>query len=63
VKKGMMVLQHILAMLCEMFSVTPIMTDGKVEVDPSMALTLTRFESSGFLRVEAPKNACECSSH
>jgi hypothetical protein len=29
-----MVLRHILAVLCEMFSITPIMTDGQVEEDP-----------------------------
>jgi hypothetical protein len=30
----MMVLQHILAMLCEMFHMTPIMTNGYKEEDP-----------------------------
>jgi hypothetical protein len=30
----MMVLWHVLAMLCEMFSITPIMTDGQVEQEP-----------------------------
>jgi hypothetical protein len=29
-----MVLRHILGLLWEMFSVTPIMTDGQVEEDP-----------------------------
>jgi hypothetical protein len=38
---------HILAMLCEMFSITPIMTNG-YEEDHCMASTLTRFESTGF---------------
>jgi hypothetical protein len=30
----MIVLRHILAALCEMFSVTPVMTNGEVEEDP-----------------------------
>jgi hypothetical protein len=39
----MMVLRHISAVLCAMFPITPIMTDGHC-----MASTLARFESSGF---------------
>jgi hypothetical protein len=30
----MTVFQHILAMLCEMFSITPVITDGLLEEDP-----------------------------
>jgi hypothetical protein len=50
----MMVLRHILAVLCEMFSVTPVMTNGYVEEDPLYRLNARRFESSGFLPVETP---------
>jgi hypothetical protein len=32
-KGCMMLLRHILAALCEMFSVTPVMTNGQVEKD------------------------------
>jgi hypothetical protein len=34
----MMVLWHILVMLCDMFSITAIMTDGYVEEDPLLGL-------------------------
>jgi hypothetical protein len=34
----MMLLRHILVVLCEMFSVTPIMSDGQVEEDPLYGL-------------------------
>jgi hypothetical protein len=34
----MMVLRHILAVMCEMFSITPIMTDGWVKEDPLHSL-------------------------
>jgi hypothetical protein len=33
-----MVLRHILAVLCEMLSLTPIMADGKAEEDPLHSL-------------------------
>jgi hypothetical protein len=45
----MLVLQHILAMLFKMFSITHILSDGQVK--DCMTSTLTRFESSGFLPV------------
>jgi hypothetical protein len=38
----MMVIRHILAVLCEMFSVTPIMTEGWVEEDPLHGLHAPR---------------------
>jgi hypothetical protein len=37
-----MVLRHILAVLCEMFSVTPIMADGEVQEDPLHGLHAPR---------------------
>jgi hypothetical protein len=49
-------LRHILAVLCEMSSITPIMTDGYVEEDHCMTSMLhARFESSGYLPVGTPK--------
>jgi hypothetical protein len=50
----MMVLRHMLAVLCEMFSVTAVMTEGQMEEDHCMAFTLARFQSSGFLPVGTP---------
>jgi hypothetical protein len=58
----LMVLRHILAMLCEMFSVIPIMTHGEVEEDPLHCLYLARFESFWFLPLGTPKVLCVGSS-
>jgi hypothetical protein len=52
-----MVLRCILAALCEIFSVTLIMTDGWVEEDPLYGFSLGRFESSGFVPVGTPKKS------
>lgn len=43
-----MVLWHIFGLLCEMFSITPIITNGEVQMDTLYALKLTRLESSGL---------------
>jgi hypothetical protein len=48
----MIVLSHILAVVCEMFSETTVMTDGQIGEDQ---LRDPRFESSGFLPVGTPK--------
>jgi hypothetical protein len=34
----MLVFRHILAVLCDMFTLTPVMTDGSVEEDPLRGL-------------------------
>jgi hypothetical protein len=59
----MLVPRHILAVLCEMFSITPAMTGVYVEEDHCMASTLhAKFESSGFLPVGTPRHPCVRSS-
>jgi hypothetical protein len=45
----MMVLRHILAVLCEMFLITTIKTDGWAGEHPVHVFTLVYFVSSGFL--------------
>jgi hypothetical protein len=52
----MMVLWHILVVLCEMFSVTPVMKDGEVVWTHCMVSTPARIESSAFLPVGTPKH-------
>jgi hypothetical protein len=52
-----MVLRHNLAVLCYMFSVAPIVTDGLVQEDPLHSL-----QSSGFVPVGTPKIPCVCAS-
>jgi hypothetical protein len=55
-------LSFILAVLCEMFLITPRkLTPVWVKVDPLRRLQLARFESSGFLPVATPKIPCVCS--
>jgi hypothetical protein len=55
-------IRHILAALCEMFSITPIVTDGWVREDPLHDLHPRQISSSGFLHVGTSKNPCVCSS-
>jgi hypothetical protein len=54
----MMVLQHILAVPCEMFQQQLSSPTNRYRRIHCMAFTLARFESSGFLPVGTPK----CSS-
>jgi hypothetical protein len=54
----MMVLRHILAALCEMFSVTIIMTDGWMDGTHCVASTLATFEPSTHLPVGNTQNSC-----
>jgi hypothetical protein len=44
----MMVLRHIRAALCEVFSVTAVMANWQAEKDPLLAHTLAWLQSSGF---------------
>jgi hypothetical protein len=58
----MMVLQHILAVLCEMFSIEPILTNGQVQ-DPSHGLHACQISILyRVLPVGTPKKPCVCSS-
>jgi hypothetical protein len=43
------------AVLCEMFTITPVITEEKAEGEHCIASTLTRIESSGILPVGTPK--------
>jgi hypothetical protein len=56
----MMALRHILVVLRDMFSPTPIMTDGSVEGDQLHDLQARQFESSAFLPLGRPKIPCAC---
>jgi hypothetical protein len=59
-KECMMALRHIVAELCEMFSISWPM--DRYRRTYCMASTLTGLESSGFLPVGTPKKPCVCSS-
>jgi hypothetical protein len=54
----MTALRYILAVLCEIFSITPISTDGYVEEDSLHDLHAAKFESSGFLSMATLKALC-----
>jgi hypothetical protein len=45
-------------MLCEIFSITPIMINGEVEENTMQASMLARFESSGSLPVGTHTTPC-----
>jgi hypothetical protein len=58
----MMVLRHILAVLCEMFSVTCIMSEGQVEEDPLRGLQDHPTWILWIFTCGAPRNRCIFSS-